>query len=39
MTLEDGENRPLKRKDGGFMGKYAFGVDVGGTTVKLGLFD
>ena len=21
------------------MGKYAFGVDVGGTTVKLGLFD
>ena len=21
------------------MGKYVFGVDVGGTTVKLGLFD
>ena len=21
------------------MGKYAFGVDIGGTTVKIGLFD
>ena len=28
-----------KERIGKRMSKYAFGVDVGGTTVKLGLFD